>query len=63
MTHDLLTTAEVAEALRVTPATVTAWIRSGDLKARRLPRGRGYRIHRTELDAFLVPDQTDEVAS
>lgn len=63
MPSDLLTTAEVAEALRVTPATVTAYIRDGELKAVTLPRGRGYRIHRSELDAFLVPGQTDEIAS
>jgi excisionase family DNA binding protein len=46
---DLLTANEVAELLRVHPATVTRWIRLGLIEAMRLPGGT-YRIARSELD-------------
>ncbi len=60
--HDLLTTTEVAAALRVTRATVTAWVRDGQLPALTLPGGRGYRIRRSDVEAFLVPaEHTPEV--
>lgn len=53
---DLMTTAEVAEAFRVTEATVTSWVRDRKLAAVTLPGGRGYRFHRAEVNAFLIPD-------
>ena len=53
---DLLTTAEVAAMFRVTEATVTSWVRDRKLTAITLPGGKGYRFHRSEVDAFLVPD-------
>jgi excisionase family DNA binding protein len=46
---DLLTPNEVAELLRVHPATVTRWIRLGLIEAMRLPGGT-YRIPRSELE-------------
>jgi excisionase family DNA binding protein len=52
-----LTPPQVAKYLRVNPATVIAWIRSGELVASNLSRKRGgrprYRISREALDAFL----------
>lgn len=53
---DLLTTAEVAEALRVTEATVTGWVRSSKLPAITLPGGRGYRFRKTDVDALFDPE-------
>lgn len=55
-TPDLLTTAEVAETFRVTEAAVTAWVREGKLTAVRTPGGKGYRYHRSDVEAFLAPD-------
>lgn len=48
--HDY-TTAEVADRLRVTPAAVTAWCRSGLLPAYRA--GKGWRIRKEDLDKFI----------
>jgi excisionase family DNA binding protein len=50
--RDLLTANEVAEFLRVHPATVTRWIRLGQIKAIRLPAGT-YRIRREEVERLL----------
>lgn len=55
---DLLTTAEVAEALRVTEATVTSWVRDRKLSAIRLPGGKGYRFRRSDVDALTAPEPT-----
>lgn len=57
VTHpDLMTTAEVAEALRVTEATVTAWVRDSKLAAIRLPGGKGYRFRKSDVDALFDPE-------
>ncbi len=48
----LLTTSEVAEALRVDSATVRRWIAAGTLPAVRLPSGQS-RITREVLDDLL----------
>ena len=47
----LLTVAEVAGRLRVTPATVQGWIRSGKLMA--ASTGRAYLICEGDLAEFL----------
>ena len=48
-----LSTGEVARLLHVTPVAVLGWIRSGKLKAYRVPGGR-YRIARPEFQKFLA---------
>src|SRR5690606_13793832 len=49
---ELMTPAQVAEALGVSEADVLAIVDSGDLKARRI--GSAVRIKRADLDAFLA---------
>ena len=50
---EYLTTDEVAAELRIDPETVRRWIRrEGGLPA--IPAGRGYRIARTDLSAYLA---------
>lgn len=49
--HDLLTTKEVAERLRVSKMTVNRMIHAGLLEAIR--PGRSYRIKRASFQAFL----------
>ena len=49
MSNKLYTPDEVAELLRVHPATVRRWIGSGQVHAIRLPGG-NYRITEAELD-------------
>ena len=51
MPDQQLTVGEVAEELRVHPETVRQWIRDGELDA--FDTGRGYRISRADLDAFM----------
>jgi excisionase family DNA binding protein len=48
----LLTAAEVAAALRVTPKTVSKWARDGEVAAIRLPGGT-LRIPETELQRLI----------
>jgi excisionase family DNA binding protein len=53
---DLLTVAEVAEALRVDETTVRRWIKQGALTAITLPhdgKRQSYRVHRRTLEALL----------
>jgi excisionase family DNA binding protein len=51
---ELLTVPEVAAELRVSVRTVLAFIASGELRAvQGIGRGRGYRIRREWVDAFL----------
>lgn len=47
----LLTTAEAAEVLRLTPKTIRAQIRAGRLTALRF--GRSWRIREADLEVFL----------
>jgi excisionase family DNA binding protein len=49
--EDVLTTSEVAQALRVSPMTVRRWIDAGDLPA--FTQGRVRRVLRTDLDSFI----------
>ena len=49
-----MTTAEVAEYLRVTDETVRRWIRAGEIAVLDLGGRRGgYRIRRADLDTFV----------
>jgi len=48
----LLTVAEVADALRVSNMTVYRLIKAGELPALRI--GKNYRIRRSELDDYLA---------
>jgi excisionase family DNA binding protein len=57
-----LTVDQVAEAMRVIPATVRMWIRQGHLRASRPPGfsgepGRVYRIARVDLKEFIEATQ------
>lgn len=50
-----LTTAEVAERLRVTEDTIRRWIRNSDLPVLNLGGFRaGYRIRESDLDVFIA---------
>lgn len=55
--NELLTVDQVAEAVKVIPATVRTWIHAGKLRAVRPGVGRGpgrtFRIAREDLQAFL----------
>jgi excisionase family DNA binding protein len=54
--HDeLMTTAEVASALRVAPVTVARWARAGKLTAVRTPGGQR-RYKRADVDVILYPE-------
>lgn len=53
---DIMTAAEVAELLMVTPTTVCEWARSGMLPA--LRRGRVIRFRRWEVEAWIAADRT-----
>jgi excisionase family DNA binding protein len=55
MTDELLTVADVAERLKVTPAAVYAWIRDKQLPT--VLAGSLIRIRRSELDAWLERDR------
>ena len=53
VTPEVLTTAQVAEVMRVHPETIRRLIRTGQLKAIKWnPRGT-YRVLRAELNRFL----------
>lgn len=59
---DLLTTQEVAAKARVSPATVTRWAKDGTLTSIRLG-GRLLRFRRSDVDAFLSPDEPTEATA
>ena len=59
MAEDLLTPGEVAKMLRVSPDTVTRWIRLGQLRAAKLPSGT-YRIARKDVEKLLRELQEGE---
>lgn len=48
---ELYTIEELTELLQVTQRTIYNWIKSGKLKAFKI--GRGWRVKREDLDAFL----------
>ena len=52
----MLTVKEVAEELRVSERLVTKWITKGELPA--IDLGKGYRIYRSDLDAFIEKRRT-----
>lgn len=47
-----LTCAEIAESYDVKVSTVREWIKSGQLRALKLPGPAGYRIRPEDLEAF-----------
>jgi excisionase family DNA binding protein len=51
MTESYLTTAEVAEILKLHPQAIRNWILRGDLPALRL--GRSHRIARSDFERFI----------
>jgi len=59
---ELLTVAQVANALQIVPGTVRGWIQSGALKASRpgngAQPGRKYRVRRADLDAFVAASES-----
>jgi excisionase family DNA binding protein len=59
MAEDLLTPGEVAKMLRVSPDTITRWIRLGQLRAAKLPSGT-YRIARKDVEKLLRELQEGE---
>lgn len=54
----LLTPAEVAELLNVTPTTVSNWARAGRLTYIRLPGGHR-RFRREDVQALLTPHENE----
>lgn len=58
MADDLLTSAEVARMLRVSPATVARYVRLGQVRAIRLPSGQ-IRIRREEVERLLREEGPD----
>jgi excisionase family DNA binding protein len=55
---ELLDVGKVAEELGVHVDTVRKWIREKQLRAVKLGRRGGYRIRRSDLDAFLRKRET-----
>jgi excisionase family DNA binding protein len=62
MGDDLLTVNEAARRLRVSRATITRWIRLGQLQAAKLPSG-VYRIHGEDVEKLLRRTGEDEIFS
>ena len=54
--EELLTVEEVAKHLRVDEKTVRRWINKGELTA--IDLGKGYRIYKSDLDAFIEKRRT-----
>lgn len=52
-TNTLLKVKEVAKILGVQPGTVTRWLRSGALPALKLSNSGGWRVHVSDLEAWL----------
>jgi excisionase family DNA binding protein len=52
----LMTTQEVAEHLRIHPATVRRWVSEGKLKAVDMP-GRAHRYRREDIKALIAAEQ------
>jgi excisionase family DNA binding protein len=61
MDHDLMKTAEVAQACRVTPKTVWSWHKKGRLPGIELPGGE-LRFRRHDVEAILSPTDTEGAA-
>ena len=56
---ELLTVQEVAKHLRVDEKTVRRWINRGELPA--IDLGKGYRIYKSDLDAFIEKRRTKRI--
>lgn len=56
MSEQLRTTKEAAEALKVTPATIRAWAKSGLIDVRFMPSGR-MRIPQSAIDKIKEPKE------
>ena len=52
-----LTTAEVAELLKVNPETVKRWLRGGEMRGSLLSDRAGWRIAREEVARFMEERQ------
>jgi excisionase family DNA binding protein len=63
--HDYLTVREVAAELRIHPNTIRIWLREGFLHGFIVNDRAGWRVERSELDAFIAeaqqhPGQVDD---
>lgn len=61
MSSPLLTSAEVAQILRVSPLTVTDMCRTAEIPATKV--GKSWRISRADLDAYLAANHNQRAAS
>jgi excisionase family DNA binding protein len=50
---ELLTVAQIAEQVQVTPETVRRWIKTGQLRGHAVSRRLGFRVRRADLNEFL----------
>jgi excisionase family DNA binding protein len=50
---ELLTVAQIAEQVHVTPETVRRWITTGQLPGHAVNRRAGFRVRRADLNEFL----------
>ena len=61
---ELLTVAQIAEQVQVTPETVRRWIKTGQLRGHAVSRRLGFRVRRADLNEFLnLRDSTPLVVS
>ena len=61
---ELLTVAQIAEQVQVTPETVRRWIKTGQLRGHAVSRRLGFRVRRADLNEFLnLRDSTTLVVS
>ena len=60
--HTVLTTREVAAALRVDRDTVIRWLNEGALQGFKLPGG-DWRVHQTELERIMTPQPAPAAAA
>jgi excisionase family DNA binding protein len=59
--HDYLTVREVAAELRIHPNTIRIWLREGFLRGFIVNDRAGWRVERSELDAFIEEAQQHPV--
>ena len=57
----LLTTEEVATAMRVSTATVLEWVKAGTLTRAPTP-GRAFRFYRADIEALIGEPETGPLA-
>ena len=63
MTDKYLNPEMVAKMLDVSPSTVRAWLRNGDLKGMKLGGGKLWRIKETDVEEFLYKSQGNSSVS